>query len=287
VFYYYIVVLKSTKQSAKKELGVETLVNHSIVHGNKTNSGTVKKDLIGEEPLSIRVQGEPYSVIMRTPGDEIQHVAGFCLGEGIVDTPDDFASLSFCEGADTNVVTVTLKPLRREKIPQILERRGFISQTSCGLCGKEIVADLIQTLQPLKDSIKLDIKKVGHLLEMLSFKQPLRQKTRASHAAVIYNSDLKVLSVAEDVGRHNALDKAIGKIFLKGDIQKAYILVLSSRISYELVQKAARAQIPIILAKSRPTSLAVALALELNMTLVSDSKEDGLEIFCCAHRLLA
>jgi len=182
------------------------------------------------------------------------------------------------------VIAVTLKPSRWEEIPQILERRGFISQTSCKLWGEEIVTDLIQTLQPLKDSKKLDNRKVEHLLEMLSFKQSLRQRTRASHAAAIYSLDLKVLFVMEDVRRHNALDKSIGKIFLKGDIQKVYIIVLSSRISYELVQKAVRAGIPIVLAKSRPTS--PGLAEELNMPLVSDSKADGLEILCCEPRLL-
>jgi len=264
---------------------METLLTHPVIHWNNISSVSINQDLIGEEPLSIRVQGKPYSVVMRTPGDEIPHVAGFCLGEGIVDTPDDFASIAFCDGADTNVVAVTLKPHRREKIPQILERRGFISQTSCGLCGKEIVKDLYQALQPLRDATKIDIKKGLHHLEALSLQQPLRQKTRAAHAAALYTSDLKLLSAAEDVGRHNALDKAIGKIFLKGDLQNAYVLILSSRISYELVQKAARARIPVILAKSRPTSLAVELASELNMTVVSDAKGDGLELFCGGHRL--
>ena len=104
---------------------METFVSHSTIHWNKTFSGPDKKDLVGEEPLSIRIQGKPYSVVMRSPDDEIQHVAEFCLGEGIVDSPDDFASLAFCDGADTNVVTVTLKLSQREEIHQILERWGI------------------------------------------------------------------------------------------------------------------------------------------------------------------
>lgn len=266
---------------------VEALVSHPVLQWNEISRVSIDRDLIGEEPLSIRVQGKPYSVVMRTPGDEIPHVAGFCLGEGIVDTPDDFGSIAFCDGADTNVIAVTLKPSRREKIPQILERRGFISQTSCGLCGKEIVKDLYQTIQPLVDVTKIDITKGLHHLEALSTQQPLRQKTRAAHAAALYTSDLELLSTAEDVGRHNALDKAIGKLFLEGDLQNASVLILSSRISYELVQKAARARIPIILAKSRPTSLAVELASELDMTVVSNAKEGGLELFCGADRLIS
>jgi FdhD protein len=223
---------------------------------------------------------------MRTPGDEIPHVAGFCLGEGIVDTPDDLTTLAFCDGSDSNVVTVTLKPSRREKISEILNRRGYISQTSCGLCGKEIVKDLYQRLRPLSVSKKIEIKKGMEFLKRLAAQQPLRRKTRAAHAAALYDSNYKLLSTAEDVGRHNALDKAVGRVFLDNRLGEAALLILSSRISYELVQKAARARIPVIFAMSRPTSLAVTLASELNMTLVSRAKGSGLYVFCGTRHLL-
>ena len=261
-------------------------IKHKVVYWENSSNKTTQHDLIGEEPLSIRVQGNPYSVVMRTPGDEIAHVAGFCLGEGIVDTPDDFTSIGFCEDDDTNVVTVTLRASRREKIPQILDRRGFISQTSCGLCGKEIVKDLYQIIQPIKDTTKIDIKKTLTCLKELSLQQPLREKTKASHAAVLYNSKFEILAVAEDVGRHNALDKAIGKVFLERTLSQVVLAILSSRISYELVQKAARAHIPIILAHSRPTALAVELASQLNISLASlDDDDEGLYIFCGEQRL--
>jgi FdhD protein len=114
----------------------------------------------------------------------------------------------------------------------------------------------------------------------------LRQQTLAAHAAAIYGSDLALLTVAEDVGRHNALDKAIGKIFLNRGLKQAGLLILSSRISYELVQKSARARIPVILAHSRPTALAVDMAASLNMTLASlDDNDDGLYVFCGEQRL--
>lgn len=261
-------------------------IKHKVVYWENSSNKNTQHNLIGEEPLSIRVQGNPYSVVMRTPGDEIAHVAGFCLGEGIVDTPDDFTSIGFCEDDDTNVVTVTLRASRRKKIPQILDRRGFISQTSCGLCGKEIVKDLYQIIQPIKDTTKIDIKKTLTCLKELSLQQPLREKTKASHAAVLYNSKFEILAVAEDVGRHNALDKAIGKVFLERTLSQVVLAILSSRISYELVQKAARAQIPIIFAHSRPTALAVELATQLNITLASlDDDDEGLYIFCGEQRL--
>ena len=265
---------------------MNNFINRKVIFWDKKSSKSLAHNLVGEEPLSIRIQGKPYSVVMRTPGDEIPHVAGFCLAEGIVDTPDDIASIGFCDDADTNVVTVTLNESRRGKISDVLDRRDFISQTSCGLCGKEIVEDLYQVIQPQTDGTQINIKMALNCLEKLSHHQPVRDKTLASHAAALYNSDFELLSVAEDVGRHNALDKAIGKLFLNRTLNTASLLVLSSRISYELVQKAARARIPIILAVSRPTSLAVELASQLNITLASLAKESGLYIFCNEHRLV-
>jgi FdhD protein len=222
---------------------------------------------------------------MRTPGDELAHAAGFCLAEGIVDTPDEVNTISCCEGDDSNVVTITLSKSRRDKIVDILDRRGFISQTSCGICGKEIVKDLYQMIQPVEDNTRMNAGLALECLENLPQHQPLRDKTRASHAAALYSSNFKLLSVAEDVGRHNALDKAIGRLFLDRRLDEAVLLTLSSRISYELVQKAARARIQVILAFSRPTSLAVELASELKMTLACLADHTGLYIFCGEHRL--
>ena len=259
---------------------------YQLIHWDTASSKDKDKALIGEEPLSIRVQGNPYSVVMRTPGDEIALVAGFCLTEGIIDSADDYTSLAFCDGEDTNVIAVTLKPDRRDKISEILDRRGFISQTSCGLCGKEIVKDLFQIVKPLGDDVRIDGKKALACLENIHQHQPLRQQTRAAHAAALYSSQFEFLAAAEDVGRHNALDKVIGQVVLDRKLDQARLLTLSSRVSYELVQKAARARIPIILAISRPTALAVKLAAELNITIASLADGPGLYIFSGAHRLI-
>jgi FdhD protein len=264
---------------------LETSLEYKVLFWGPNDTASTKHRLIGEEPLSIRIEGKPYSVVMRTPGDELVHAAGFCLAEGIVDVPDDVNSISCCDGDDSNVVTITLSKSRRDKIVNILDRRGFISQTSCGICGKEIIKDLHQMIQPVEDDTRMNVGFALNCLENLPQHQPLRDKTRASHAAALYSSDFKLLSVAEDVGRHNALDKAIGKLFLDRRLDEAVLLTLSSRISYELVQKAARARIPVILAFSRPTSLAVELASELNMTLACLADNNGLYIFCGEYRL--
>jgi FdhD protein len=242
-------------------------------------------ELIREEPLSIRVQGRPYAVVMRTPGDEAAHVAGFCLAEGIVDSPDHIETLASCEGDATNVVTLTVTPSRLKNITAVLDRQGFVSQTACGICGKVLVQDLTQMVQVLPDGPPIDLERAYRCLETLKEHQPLYRKTRTTHAAAIYTSAFELLSVAEDVGRHNALDKAIGKLFLNGLLPGAGVLILSSRISYEMVQKAARAKIPFVLASSAATALAVELADSLNMTLASPSRESGLNVYCGLRRL--
>jgi FdhD protein len=265
----------------------DTTIPATVLFQKGKAKTSAKLDLIREEPLSIRIQGQPYAVVMRTPGDEPAHVAGFCLAEGIVDSPDDIATIASCEGEATNVVTLTVSPIRLTAITAVLERRGFVSQTSCGICGKELVEDLSQMVQVLPEGPPIDLEKAHRCLEQLKEHQTLYQRTQASHAAAIYSATFELLSLAEDVGRHNALDKAIGKLFLKRTLHQAEVLILSSRISYELVQKAARAKIPFILAASRPTALAVELADSLNMTLASPYKGSGINVYCGTRRLAA
>jgi len=244
-------------------------------------------ELIGEEPLLIRIDEKPYSVVMRTPGEELFHAAGFCLGEGIADSPDDFNTLGYCKDLDPNVIDIRLKPERREKIRDLLERRGFVSQTSCGICGKEMVKDLYQLLTPAENGFKVEINHIFECINKLCENQTYYQRTRGSHAAMIFDRQLEMISFAEDVGRHNALDKAIGKVFMNRTLSEAAILILSSRISYELVQKAARAHLPIMISMSRPTVLAAEMGKALNMTLACIDKESELILVCGENRIVS
>jgi FdhD protein len=244
------------------------------------------QELIGEEPLLCRIDEKPYSVVMRTPGEELFHAAGFCLGEGIADSPDDFLTLGHCADLDPNVVEIRLKPERREQVRDLLARRGFVSQTSCGICGKEMLKDIYQLVTPLENSFPVEIPRVLDGIKLLSANQQHYQRTRGSHAAMILGRQLEVVSFAEDVGRHNALDKAIGKAFVARKLPLAVMLILSSRISYELVQKAARARLPMVISMSRPTVLAVQMAQSLNMTLACADRDSGLTFYCGENRIL-
>jgi FdhD protein len=242
-------------------------------------------EFIGEEPLLIRIEDKEYAILMRTPGEELFHAAGFCLGEGIVDSPDDFEAIEYNENLDANVIDIRLKPERRKKIHDLLERRSFISQTSCGICGKKMIRDLHQIVTPVESGFEVGIDRIFDCLNKLSENQTHYQTTRGSHAALIFSHQLEVISFAEDVGRHNALDKAIGKAFMDRKLNNAKLLVLSSRVSYELVQKAARARLPVVLSESRPTALAVEMGNALNMTLAFSYGKSELVIVCGENRV--
>jgi FdhD protein len=248
---------------------------------------TDTRELIGEEPLLIRINDKPYSVVMRTPGDEVFHAAGFCLGEGLVDAPDDFDLLGHCSDLDPNVIEIRLTPQRSREIPDLLERKGFVSQTSCGICGKELIKDLHQIVSPVKSKFQVGIDQLFQCIEQLPKFQRYYRQTRASHAAMVFNRNLEMIAFAEDVGRHNALDKAIGKALLDRTLPRAAILILSSRISYELVQKAARAHVPIMVGMSRPTALAAEIGRDLNMTIACTGRGAELILVCGAKRVTA
>jgi FdhD protein len=245
---------------------------------------THNQELILEEPLSMRIEGNPYAVVMRTPGDEIYHAAGFFLSEGLVNHRDNFTTIGYCTEEGVNVVTATLQPERKRVVKDLLERRGFVSQTSCGICGKELIKDIYQIVKPVTKHLNMSIADVGLCFTKLVDQQSLYKTTRGAHAAMILDTSLNPLSFAEDVGRHNALDKAIGRVFMETRLHKSGLAVMSSRISYELVQKAARAGLEMIVALSRPTSLAVELASRLNMTLACLGKGDAVMVFCGRER---
>jgi len=264
---------------------LNTFREHQVTYLDRVSGKEILLNIVNEEPLSIFIQGKPYSVVLRTPGDEIAQVAGFCLAEGIIETLDDFTSIELNDKNDTNKVMVSLKPSRLNKITRLIEKRGFVSQTSSGIFGKELANDIFQNITPAADDFKIDIERALKCLENLGDHQPLRSKTFATHGAALCSLDFEILSSAEDVGRHNAVDKAIGQLFLDNKLEKAAVLLLSSRTSYDLIQKAARAKVSIILSISRPTLLAVALASQLNLTLACLAKGGGLYVFCGERRL--
>ena len=175
-----------------------------------------------------------------------------------------------------NIEIIKIRPL-------IGSSQQMMPGLNCPVFIRHLMLDM--TLVPLNDKARITIRQAFECVNQLSGHQRLYKKTGSSHAVMLFDSQLNSLSMSEDVGRHNALDKSIGKVFMDGKIANAGIAVLSSRISYELIQKAARAQIPILLSMSHPTALAVELGRTLNMTLVCFRKESGVLVFCGEERL--
>ncbi len=255
-----------------------------MIHWTPEGNTSESHNLVGEAPLSIRVQGKPFSTGMRTPGDEAAHAAGFCLAQGIVTTPDQIVSVDY-DSAVPDQVDITLTDKQWSEISDNSRPRGLEGGTGFGQRAEDVIDALCRVFPPFPDGMEMDVKQAFQCLDDLHRHQPLRRATRATHATAIYTPSLELLAAAEDVGRHNGLDKAIGRLFLDRKLDRAGLLALSSRISFELVQKAVRARIPVIFAVSRPTALAVELATRLNMTLACLARDGGGYIFCGRKRL--
>jgi FdhD protein len=260
------------------------IIPHDVKHFPPLPDASTSFKLIGEAPLSIQIQGNPFFVGMRTPGEEIAHAAGFCLSEGIVESADDLASVGYADESNPDVVNVELTLPRWHQFQKMLENRGRGGPDGFGLGGQDTVEALCRRVPPLPEGDAIDLKKGLECLDRLDHHQALRGETRAAHATGVYTSGFELMTVSEDVGRHNGMDKAIGRLLLDRRLNQAGVLALSSRVSFELVQKAARARIPVILSVSRPTALAVHLASRLNMALACLSRGGGGYIFCGEHR---
>lgn len=232
-----------------------------------------------EEPLEIRVDGERLVVTMRTPGHDEQLAAGFCWTEGVVDHPDQIESVRTCGTARFgNVVDVTLsEDARDSRAARVREaRRDWVISSSCGLCGTTSIERLKKQSQMFDSNWQLPAEFPGRLPEQMRREQEAFARTGGLHAAAWFDSKGELKLLYEDVGRHNALDKLAGSRLLSGQIEEQCgVLLVSGRVSFELVQKAARARLPFLAALGAPTSIAVDAAQELGMTLVGFLKSDG------------
>jgi FdhD protein len=243
-----------------------------------------------EEPLEIRLGPDPLAVTMRTPGNDEELAAGFLLSEGIVRKRADLKEIAHCTLAASlgNILNVTLAPTVEFK-PAPTQRFGTIS-TSCGLCGKTRI-DFIRQQFPAIDpspQLQLDGAMLLELPARLRGAQGNFARTGGIHAAGIFDLDGNLMAVREDIGRHNAVDKAIGRAFLDGLLPLSrHILLVSGRSSLEIVQKALSAGIPIVAAVSAPSSLAVNFARECGQTLVGFLRPPTFNVYSHIERVVS
>jgi FdhD protein len=239
-----------------------------------------------EEPLQIRLHRRPFAVVMRTPGADRELAAGFLLSERIIRGCDDLGTIEFCRDADAqNVVDVTLADASRlDRI--FADRRQVTTNASCGLCGRLTIESLATDAPPVASDAELTRPVLAGLPARLRAAQAVFDETGGLHAAGLFDVSGEMLDVAEDVGRHNAVDKVIGRMVMRDALPLGRLaLCVSGRTSYEIVQKAVVAGIPVVAAVSAPSSLAIDLALAFGVTLVGFVRGDGFNIYAHAERV--
>jgi FdhD protein len=244
-----------------------------------------------EEPLDVRLHGQSFAVIMRTPGEDRALAAGFLLSERIIRSADDIGAIEHCRHPDEtkahHVVDVFLRGGAAERVPKMLEgRRQMIANSSCGVCGRATIDELRRDIAPLDAVWSVGVDVIRRLPERLRATQSTFEETGGLHGAAVFAIDGTLLGSAEDVGRHNAVDKVIGSFLLADSPLPAGLLMVSGRVSFEIVQKAWLAGIPVVAAISAPTSLAVELAQEAGLTLLGFVRGDSLNIYTHPARIL-
>jgi FdhD protein len=243
-----------------------------------------------EEPLELRIGAEPLAVLMRTPGHDEELALGLLLGERIVAEARDVESLRHCSvvpapEAEGNVLRVLLRPGVAVDLERV--RRNLYASASCGVCGRATLENALGTLPPLEDETRLPARFFHALPALLRSAQAAFAATGGIHAAGLFDAAGRLLVAREDVGRHNAVDKVIGWAARGGRLPlSGHVLLVSGRISYEIVQKALSARIPVVAAVSAPSSLAVDLAAAGRVALVGFLRGEGLNVYGHAARIV-
>jgi FdhD protein len=241
-----------------------------------------------EEPLEIRVDDEPLTVTMRTPGDDIDLAAGFLFTEGLLGSLDEVHEIRLC---DQNVAAVTVKPGRVLRYQQASPRgaaRNFLMTSACGVCGKDSIEAIRvrSAFDVAADPVRVSPAVLAALPDRLRQAQRVFSRTGGLHAAGLFSPDGTLLTLREDVGRHNAVDKVAGWALRTGRLPLAgHILLVSGRASFELAQKAIMIGVPVLAAVSAPSSLAAALAEEGGLTLVGFLRGTTMNVYAGAQRV--
>jgi FdhD protein len=253
----------------------------------------VEDDIVAEEPLEIRAQGETLAVTMRTPGADRELAIGFLFAEGVIGSRDDVGSVAHCgrpgEEGFGNTIDVTAAPgfdLDVEKLSAT--RRGTLTTAACGVCGRRSVDDVIERCTPQEIVTgMIAAATINQAIESLRGRQPNFARTGGVHAAALHDALGAVLATYEDIGRHNAVDKTVGKLLLDGVLPRTApaLLVVSGRASFEVVQKSSAAGVSVIASVSAASSLAVDLARASGITLCGFARNGSLTVYSHAERI--
>jgi len=239
---------------------------------------SIQDHLVVEAPLQININNESYTVVMRTPGNDKELIRGLLFAEDIYKSDVNFnLEMKKEENKIPSIVNIHIP---KEILGKgYLNKRTLLSVSSCGICGKQALKDLKVEGEKLQFKEGFSFKKLHKMHAKMNSFQDTFKASGGSHAAAIFDKNQELLSIKEDIGRHNAVDKTVGELLLKNALKKANYLLVSGRVSYEIVSKAFIAKIPIIVAVSACSSLAVDFAKEFGICLIGFTRENKMTIY--------
>jgi FdhD protein len=245
----------------------------------------IEDEVVVEEPLEIRVNGESLSVTMRTPGYDFDLAVGLLFTEGIVRSRNEIGTIAYCPDEEQpelkNVVNVVLADTGRK----IESSRRLWSNSSCGLCGKATLEAIRQVCRPIHSAISVSHDLLYSLPSRLRDAQATFQRTGGLHAAALFDAQCNMLLLREDIGRHNAVDKVVGAALMGGFLRGDTVMMVSGRLGFEIAQKAVMAGIPIVASISAPSSLAVELANDFGMTAIGFLRGHSMNVYSHPERV--
>ena len=251
--------------------------------------------VVTEEPLQLLLDGQPLSVVMRTPGDDIELALGLMFAVGIARSLEDVRLMRISAesgetaspiAVDASIVESNQVDIQLARAPRRKPERSMLASSACGVCGAVLIEDLRRDLAVLPAGPVLDPALLTGLVERMRSGQGVFERTGGLHAAGLFDSTGELICMREDVGRHNAVDKVVGRMLLDGGLPaRDAVLVVSGRAGYEIVQKSITAGIPLLAAVGAPSSLAVALAREFNQTLIGFLRGERFNVYAAPERL--
>lgn len=252
---------------------------------SSNTSSLIEDALAVEGALQININKKPFSVTMRTPGEDFELVRGLLHAEGIIKHKSFIPNYSLINKEESAVTKLELQIPEDQLEDAYSNSRSLLSVSSCGICGKTELEDLDQEESCLPFSEKISFNTIQSNFKIVQKHQETFEKSGGSHAAGIFSLEGEVLAISEDIGRHNAVDKVVGKLLIQQNLKEAFCLTVSGRISYEIVVKCFKARIPVLCAVSAPSSLAVDFAKEFGITLLAFCREDRATCYAYPERL--
>ncbi len=251
------------------------------------NASSLNDQVAVEEPLEIRIGNQPFVVTMRTPGNDEELAAGFMTSEGYTNSKTDFRKIDRCPLSSNPENTIRIRLGDKVDEKSIESRRYSAVSSSCGICGKTSIDAIGSSFSAIESKLKVNRRLLFELPERLREKQVVFDRTGGLHSSGLFDRDGKLICLREDVGRHNALDKVIGYALLNGiwPLEK-HMLLVSGRVSFEIIQKALAARIPIVAAVSAPSSLAIAVAREHGITLIGFLRPPKMNVYSHPQRII-